>query len=62
MMVASLIESKVSETKTENIFREFYEPNTFLEKSAIPDIYGFKSKKGTDYKGFPDFFLINCKI
>lgn len=56
-MVISLIENKVSETKTENIFREFYEPNTFLEKSAIPDIYGFKSKQGTDYKGFPDFFL-----
>lgn len=56
-MVISLIENKVSETKTENIFREFYEPNTFLEKSAIPDVYGFKSKQGTDYKGFPDFFL-----
>ncbi|MFZ7334478.1 N-6 DNA methylase [Streptococcus pluranimalium] len=56
-MVISLIENKVSETKTENIFREFYEPNTFLEKTAIPDVYGFKSKQGTDYKGFPDFFL-----
>ena len=47
----------VSETKTENIFREFYGASTFIEKSAIPSEYGFKSKKGTDYKGFPDFFL-----
>lgn len=49
--------SKVSETKTENIFREKYGPNVFIEKSAIPSHYGFKSKKGTDFKGFPDFFL-----
>jgi type I restriction enzyme M protein len=49
--------NKISETKTENIFREKYGPNVFIEKSAIPSHYGFKSKKGTDFKGFPDFFL-----
>lgn len=47
----------VSETKTENIFRDFYGATTFIEKSAIPSQFGFKSKKGTDYKGYPDFFL-----
>ena len=47
----------ISETKTENIFRDFYGATTFIEKSAIPSEYGFKSKKGTDYKGYPDFFL-----
>lgn len=46
-----------SETKTENIFRDFYGATTFIEKSAIPAEYGFKSKKGTDYKGYPDFFM-----
>lgn len=46
-----------SETKTENLFRDFYGSKTFVEKSAIPTVYGFKSKKGTKYKGYPDFFL-----
>lgn len=46
----------ISETITENIFRSFYGATTFLEKSAIPKEYGFKSKRGTDYKGYPDFF------
>jgi len=36
---------KVSETVTENIFRDFYGANTFIEKSAIPSGYGFTSKK-----------------
>lgn len=45
-----------SETITENIFREFYGALTFIEKSAIPNYFGFKSKKRTDYKGYPDFF------
>lgn len=49
----------VSETRTENIFRDFYGAKTFIEKSAIPKEYGFKSKKGTDYEGYPDFFLDN---
>ncbi len=49
-----------SETNTENVFRAFYGPTTFTEKTAIPAEYGFKSKKGTDYKGYPDFFL-DCK-
>lgn len=48
-----------SETVTENIFRDFYGNNTFIEKSAIPDYYGFKSKKHTQYKGYPDFFRDN---
>lgn len=48
---------KVSETITENIFREAYGASTFLEKSAIPSVYGFTSKKGTPYSGYPDFFL-----
>lgn len=46
----------VSETKTENIFRDFYGAITFIEKSAIPNTCGFRSKKGTIYKGYPDFF------
>jgi len=48
---------KQSETKTENFFRKFYGAGLFLEKSAIPNEYGFKSKRGTDYLGYPDFFL-----
>ncbi len=48
--------SKKSETVTENIFRDFYGPKTFIEKSAIPSSYGFISKNGTEYKGYPDFF------
>lgn len=49
--------NKISETKAENIFRSFYGPNVFIEKSAIPSEYGFTSKKGTSYSGYPDFFL-----
>ena len=46
-----------SETTTEGIFRSFYGATTFLEKSAIPKEYGFKSKKkGSNEKGYPDFF------
>jgi len=47
---------KTSETITENIFRNFYGSNTFIEKSAISSGYGFTSKKGTSYSGYPDFF------
>lgn len=47
---------RVSETVTENLFREFYGSDTFIEKSAIPSAYGFTSKKGTSYSGYPDFF------
>ena len=47
---------KRSETVTENLFRNYYGVNTFIEKSAIPKSYGFTSKKGTEYAGFPDFF------
>ena len=45
-----------SETVTENIFRSFYGADCFIEKSAIPAECGFTSKKGTSYKGYPDFF------
>ena len=47
---------EVSETNTENIFRDFYGSTTFIEKSAISKEYGFKSKKNTNYNGYPDFF------
>jgi type I restriction enzyme M protein len=60
---------KISESITENIFREFYGAKTFLEKSAITDKYSFKSKKNSNYKGYPDFFkeedeyliVVECK-
>lgn len=55
-MVITTEKSK-SETNTENLFRNHYGSLTFIEKSAIPLWYGFKSKKGTNYKGYPDFFL-----
>lgn len=48
---------RVSETNTEQIFRRFYSDENFIEKSAIANYYGFKSKKGTGFKGYPDFFL-----
>lgn len=48
---------KASESITENIFRDYYGAKTFLEKASIPNEYGFESKKGTQKKGFPDFFL-----
>ena len=48
-----------SETVTEDIFRQFYGLGTFIEKSAIPPHYGFKSKNKTQYKGYPDFFRDN---
>lgn len=47
---------KPSETVTENIFRKFYLTDTFIEKSAIPDEYGFTSKNRTNKQGYPDFF------
>lgn len=49
--------SRKSETVTENIFRDYYGSSTFIEKSAIPNEFGFKSKKSTNYKGYPDFLL-----
>lgn len=56
--------SKASESITENIFRDFYGAKTFIEKSAIPESYNFKTKKniknntGIEFenKGYPDFF------
>lgn len=50
--------NSVSETITENLFRDYYGPSKFIEKSAIPKQHGFKSKSGTSYKGYPDFFWI----
>jgi hypothetical protein len=44
-----------SETVTENLFRDFYGSDTFIEKSAIPNEFAFQSKKGSSYKGYPDF-------
>lgn len=55
----SIIGGGKSESVTERIFMEFYGINTFMEKSEIPSHYGFKSKKGTSSKGFPDFFRDN---
>ncbi len=46
----------VSETVTENIFRQFYGADVFIEKSAIPKEYGFVSKKKNGNDGYPDFF------
>jgi len=47
-----------SETNTEKIFREFYGVGTFIEKSAIPKEYGFKSKNtDSNELGYPDFFF-----
>mgnify|MGYP004554730395 CR=1 FL=1 len=48
---------QVSESVTENIFRDFYGSQTFVEKSAIKNRYGFVSKNKTGCKGYPDFFL-----
>lgn len=53
--MAKSTKGKTSETVTENIFRSFYGAKTFIEKSAIPSEYGFQSKKGSSFKGFPDF-------
>lgn len=49
--------TKISETITENLFRDYYGNSVFLEKSAIPAKFGFKSKKKTSKAGYPDFFL-----
>lgn len=57
MLNTSIDEINTSETNTENIFREYYGAKTFIEKSAIPSKYGFKSKdKNSNRKGYPDFF------
>lgn len=48
---------KLSETNTENLFRAFFGPDVFLEKSAIPVECGFLSKQKSGNEGYPDFFL-----
>ena len=40
---------KVSETVTENLFRDFYGANTFIEKSAIPSGY-YKYQRKAAYR------------
>ncbi len=47
---------EVSESVTENLFREYYGSTEFIEKSAIPKQFGFKSKNKTSFSGYPDFF------
>ena len=42
----SLIEKKISETTTENIFRDFYEPNTFVEKVLYRVCMDFNQNAG----------------
>lgn len=48
--------SKTAETVTENLFRAYYGPLTFIEKAAIPASCKFISKEGTGKPGYPDFF------
>ena len=48
--------SNISETVTENIFRDFYGTTTFIEKNNIPKSHNFLSKKNTGQVGYPDFF------
>jgi type I restriction enzyme M protein len=48
----------LAESITENLFREFYGAQTFVEKRDIPKEFGFQSKRdGSTVDGFPDFFL-----
>src|SRR5699024_4781898 len=48
--------TQTSESVTENIFRNFYGVDTFIEKSAINNYYyGFQSKSGKKNIGYPDF-------
>lgn len=54
--MAKIVNHKESETITEGLFRSFYGANTFIEKSAIPKAYDFKSKANIDEPGYPDFF------
>lgn len=46
----------MSESMTENIFRNFYNSDRFIEKADIPKKYGFLSKRKTGEVGYPDFF------
>ena len=47
----------MAESTTENLFREFYGPSTFVEKRDIPKSFGFRSKRaGSSDSGYPDFF------
>ena len=50
----------MAESTTENLFRDFYGPSSFIEKHDIPKKFGFVSKKvgGGDSgnAGYPDFF------
>ena len=47
----------MAESTTENLFRDFYGPTTFVEKRDIPRKFGFRSKReGSSDDGYPDFF------
>lgn len=47
----------MSESTTENLFREFYGTSTFIEKHDIPKTIGFQSKRAdSTVDGYPDFF------
>ncbi|MFJ4220037.1 class I SAM-dependent DNA methyltransferase [Curtobacterium luteum] len=47
----------MAESTTENLFREFHGPSTFVEKRDIPKSFGFRSKRvGSADSGYPDFF------
>lgn len=48
---------KKNEIVTENIFRRFHKNANFLERTQIPDKYGFRSKNNIVNKGYPDFLL-----
>ena len=49
---------KISESTTENIFRNFYGSQSFIEKAAIPKSYGFVSKAGTNLMKYSIICLI----
>ena len=49
------VKHKESETITECIFRTFYGSDTFIEKSAIPHEYDFRSKSNIEEPGYPDY-------
>lgn len=47
----------MAESTTENLFRDFHGPTTFVEKRDIPKKFGFRSKReGSSDDGYPDFF------
>lgn len=49
---------KISETVTENIFRDFYGVDTFMEKSAIPSAMVLHQKKVRLIVAIPIFSMM----